>query len=65
MTRPALVRQADVRRAVAAAVKAGFAIGTFAVEVEAGKVRILPTTANASSDPAAEAEERMRRAFGE
>lgn len=65
MTRRAAVRQADVSRVVRGAVKGGWPVGSFSVEVVEGIVRLLPIAANAPFDEVADDEERMRRAFGE
>ena len=65
MTPRATVRQADVRRIVQGALKAGLPPGSFSVEVVDGTVRLLPVAANAPSDAASDSERRMKEAFGE
>lgn len=41
MTKPVSFRQDDLERAIRAALNAGLKPGTFAVEAEGGKVRVL------------------------
>lgn len=65
MTRAAQFRQADVTRLVRGALKAGLPVGSFKVAVENGSPVLLPIADNEPSDGAAEAERRMREAFGE
>lgn len=65
MTARASFRQADVTRLVRGALKAGLPVGSFKVVVENGHPTLLPLAANAPSDAAADAERRMKDAFGE
>lgn len=65
MTAKARVRQADVARVVRGAVRGGLPVGSFKVVVEGDRVELLPVAANTPSDAAAEAERRMKEAFGE
>jgi hypothetical protein len=65
MTRAADFRQADVTRLVRGALKGGMPLGSFRVGLEAGKPVLLPVAANEPSDAAADAERRMKEAFGE
>lgn len=65
MTKPAAFKQSDVSRAVRGALRGGLPVGSFKVVVEGARIELLPVAANAPSDAAAEAEQRMREAFGE
>jgi hypothetical protein len=65
MTRRAPFKQSDVTRLAKGALKAGLPVGSFKIVVEGGVVTLLPLTANDPSDAAADAERRMRDAFGE
>lgn len=65
MTPRAAIRQADVARVIRGALRAGLPVGSFSVEIVDGVVRLLPIAANAPSDEAAEAERRMKDAFGQ
>jgi hypothetical protein len=65
MTRRAAVRQAEISRIIRAAQKAGMAPGSFTVEVDGGRVRLLPAANDGALTAAQEAEKRMREAFGE
>lgn len=60
MTARATFKQADLNRAVKAAVKRGWK-----VEIEGAKITLLPPGAETASSPANDAERRMREAFGE
>lgn len=63
MTRRAPIRQVEIRRAVSAARSAGVEIGR--VEVEGGKVTIIPVDASQTETEAARIERLMQAAFGE
>jgi hypothetical protein len=65
VTRRAAFKQSDVTRLVRGALKAGLPVGSFKVVVENGQPVLLPIAANEPSDAAADAERRMREAFGE
>lgn len=64
MTKRAAFRQVDVKRLVKGALDGGLPVGSFKVVVEDGKASLLPIAANEPSDAAADAERRMREAFG-
>lgn len=65
MTRRAAFKQADATRLAKGLQRAGWPVGSFKVVVEEGRIVALPITANEPSDAAADAERRMREAFGE
>jgi hypothetical protein len=54
-----------VTRLVKGALKGGLPVGSFKIGVENGHPVLLPIAANEPSDAAADAERRMRDAFGE
>lgn len=68
MTRPATIREADVRRAVRGAlqgiVAAGLSPDKFQIIHRNGETLVLPAGASSASDEAAEMERRMQEAFG-
>jgi hypothetical protein len=65
MTVRAAFKQSDVTRLVKGALAAGMPVGSFKVVVENGQPALLPIAANEPSDAAADAERRMKDAFGE
>lgn len=65
MTARATFKQADVTRLVRGAIKGGWPVGSFKIVEENGRPALLPVAANAPSDAAADAERRMKDAFGE
>lgn len=65
MTARATFKQSDVTRLVKGAIRGGLPAGSFKVVMENGQPALLPLAANAPSDAAADAEQRMREAFGE
>lgn len=65
MTARAAFKQADLSRAIRAAIRGGLPVGSFKVVVENGRVEVLPIAANESPDPGAAVGRRIREAFGD
>lgn len=64
MTRVAF-RQSDAARLIRAALAAGLPVGSFSVEIQGDRLRLLPAANDSAQGGAEDAERRMREAFGE